>query len=155
MARLRNGSLLDAAARPRIIASPSGCEQERLNLLSPPSKQACPGVMQTVPSFLHDVAIDLAEQIAMTRFGRTYDMLADEEQGAVRGNVATRLRKNTFDPRTGTLTLAVGDHGFFDCEQTRWKRYFELPAENGNLRRNAILDDGELKALNAFFAWAT
>ena len=90
-------------------------------------------------SYLHDMALDLAGQIAATRFGRAYGELAAEDKSAVGGIVASRLRKNTYDPASGVLTLAVGDHGFFDREQARWARYFEEPSANGGLNdRHAI-----------------
>jgi nitric oxide reductase subunit B len=91
-------------------------------------------------SYLHDLAVDVAEQTALARFGRSYAGLAAEDKGAVGGIVATRLRKNGYDPITGVLTLAVGDHGFFDREQARWSLYFEQPSMIGGLRRNAITD---------------
>ena len=105
-------------------------------------------------SYLHDLAVDVAEQTALARFGGSYAALADEDKSAVAGIVASRLRRNGYDPSTGVLTLAVGDHGFFDREQARWARYFEEPSKNGGLRRNAITNPTELHALNAFFAWA-
>ena len=105
-------------------------------------------------SYLHDLAVDVAEQTALARFGRSYAALADEDESAVAGIVASRLRRNGYDPSTGVLVLAVGDHGFFDREQARWALYFEEPSKNGGLRRNAITDKAELHALNAFFAWA-
>ena len=105
-------------------------------------------------SYLHDLAVDVAEQTALARFGGSYAALADEDKSAVAGIVASRLRRNGYDPSTGVLTLAVGDHGFFDREQARWALYFEEPSKNGGLRRNAITNPTELHALNAFFAWA-
>lgn len=105
-------------------------------------------------SYLHHMAVDLAGQIAVARFGRRYADLGAEDKAAVGGIVAVRLKQNRYDPTTGVLALPVGDQGFFEREQARWARYFQTPAENGGLRRNAITDNGELKALNAFFSWA-
>ena len=76
-----------------------------------------------------------------------------EEHASVEAVAAERLKKNRYDPVSGTLTLQPGGAEFFDKQVTYWTTYFADPVKNGGLAAKAISDPRELRALTAFFAW--
>ena len=104
-------------------------------------------------SYLHDMALYLADQIASQKFQQPYAALAPENKAAVDGAVAVRLKHNTYDAAKDELTLPIADDRFFAAEQQRWQSYFQEPARNGGLKADLITDPTELRQLSAFFAW--
>src|SRR5215472_5912874 len=104
--------------------------------------------------YLHNWALDLADQTARAQFNRDYGALAPEEKAAVDGAVALSLKQNRYDPADGTLALGATDAQSFTRQVGVWTKYFAEPAENGGLRAGFITDPTELRQLTAFFAWA-
>ena len=104
--------------------------------------------------YLHNWALDLADQTARARFNRDYGGLAPEDKTAVDGAVALSLKQNRYDPADGTLALGAADAQSFTRQVSVWIKYFAEPAENGGLRAGLIADPTELRQLTAFFAWA-
>ncbi len=105
-------------------------------------------------SYLHDLALALADQIALGKYHEHYANLPAEDKGAIDGAVAARLKANTYDAGKDVLTLPIADDAFFKAEQQLWRSYFHDPAGNGGLKVDLIADPTELHQLNAFFAWA-
>jgi nitric oxide reductase subunit B len=104
--------------------------------------------------YLHNWALDLAEQTARAQFNRGYGALAPAEKAAVDGAVALSLKQNRYDPARGTLALSATDAQSFTRQVGVWTKYFAEPADNGGLRARLITDPTELRQLTAFFAWA-
>lgn len=103
--------------------------------------------------YLHNWALDAAEQGAQERFGRSYGDLGLEDRAAVDGAVAVTLKQNNYDAATGKLALTPAGVASFNRQIDFWKDYFETPANNGGLFAQAVSDPRELRQLTAFFAW--
>jgi nitric oxide reductase subunit B len=104
--------------------------------------------------YLHDWALDLADQSAHAQFNRDYAELGPAERAAVDGMVAVSLKQNRYDPAGGTLAFSASDAQSFTRQVGSWTKYFAAPAENGGLKAGLITDPTELRELTAFFAWA-
>ena len=103
--------------------------------------------------YLHNWALDVAEENARARFNRPYAALAPAEKAAVDGAVAVSLKQNLYDAGSGTLAFSATDAQSFLRQVGVWAKYFTLPAENGGLKAGLITDATELRQLTAFFAW--
>jgi len=102
---------------------------------------------------LHGLALYLAERIAQTRFQTAYASLRENEKAAVDGAVATAFKTNKYDAASDTLALPIDAKAAFDEQVAYWTKYFNDPAMNGGLARDAVSDPDELRKLTAFFVW--
>lgn len=103
--------------------------------------------------YLHREAMFNLNTWSQAEFGRGYDAITTEQQAALRQRLQDTLRRNTFDPATGRLTLdPVRAKAFED----NLKHYSDIFA-NGNkdyaIQRNAQSDPVKLRQLTAFFFW--
>jgi nitric oxide reductase subunit B len=105
-------------------------------------------------TYLHNWALEAAEQGAQTRFQRGYADLTPEQRAAIDGGVAQVMKRNSYDAGTDTLHFAAADAGSFERQIAYWRDYFATPTGDGGLAARLIDDPPELRQLTAFFAWA-
>ncbi len=103
--------------------------------------------------YLHGLALDLADDLAVQRLSRNYAALTPDEQAAINGTVALTLKRNSYDPANDALVLPEGAAKSFARQVSYWTDYFNSPAGNGGLMKGAVNDPEELRQLTAFFAW--
>jgi nitric oxide reductase subunit B len=103
--------------------------------------------------YLHNVAVDSTEMLAMQRYGRPLDELAVEDHVIVEALVRADLKTNRFEPSTSTLTFTDGQAESYRRQIDWWADYFAVPAGNGGLPAQFIVRGDELDDLTAFFAW--
>ena len=103
--------------------------------------------------YLHNWALDVADQAAQERFRRPYVELTAEQQAEINGGVARTMKQNRYDSSTGTLSFSPADVASFKRQIAYWRDYFVTPANNGGLKVRAVSDPQELRELTAFFAW--
>jgi nitric oxide reductase subunit B len=103
--------------------------------------------------YLHNWALDAAEQNAQARFGRPYGELSKSDQAGIDGMVAATMGQNNYDAATGKLTLDPAGAESFKRQISYWRDYFVHPAGNGGLIAQAVSDPQELRQLTSFFAW--
>lgn len=103
--------------------------------------------------YLHDWALDVADQDARDTIGKPYAELNPQEQARIDGGVASSLKRNRYDAASGVLAFSAADAASFNRQIERWSRYFDDPAGNGGLAAGAVSDPQELRQLTAFFAW--
>lgn len=104
-------------------------------------------------SYLHNLAVHLAETFAEQRHGKKLRDLADEDRVAVEALVRSELKQNRFDPATGTLTFTDGEVESYRRRIDLWVDYFSDPAGNGGLPAHMLTHGDEINRLTAFFAW--
>jgi nitric oxide reductase subunit B len=104
-------------------------------------------------TYLHNWALEAADQAAQARFQRAYVALTPEQRAEIDGGVARTMKRNRYDATSGVLQLSAVDADSFEHQVAHWKDYFLTPALNGGLAAKLIDDPGELRALTAFFAW--
>jgi len=104
-------------------------------------------------SYLHDLAMEAAEQEARRVYGRSLSDLAIAERDAVTGRVGHLLKENRYDAGTGKLIFTEPEASTFQTQISRWTSYFTDPEKNGGLKTAYLTDPGELRQLTSFFAW--
>lgn len=111
--------------------------------------------------WLHKEAVYILEKYARTDFNTTFDSLGTEQQAALKSRLQSELRKNTYDPATGTLVISslraeayreisAFYKGLFmnDPAQDHLREAYSIPA-------NSVKEDGRMSMMNSFFFWAT
>ncbi|HVY64244.1 MAG TPA: nitric-oxide reductase large subunit [Gammaproteobacteria bacterium] len=110
--------------------------------------------------WLHREALALLDVLARREHGAAYDSLAAPQQAALRSTLRSEMRTNTYDARTGVVTVsderaraiaAVGAH-YADLFEGRSPEARELRAQYA-FPSEAALSAEEAAALNAFFFW--
>ena len=83
--------------------------------------------------YLHNWALDVADQAAQARFRRPYAEITPDQRAEIEGSVARTMKENRYDSSTGTLSLSAADADSFKRQIGYWKDYFLTPANNGGL----------------------
>ena len=111
--------------------------------------------------WLHREASWLLDKWSNQAHGKPYAQLTPEQQGALKARLKAELRKNTYNPATGNLTLsedraqaiaAVGRHyaSLFGNDSApefdKLRKAYAIPA-------NTIKDPERQRKMNAFFFW--
>ena len=104
-------------------------------------------------SYLHDLAMEVAEQEAQKTYRRHLDDLRNDERDAVTGKVGRLLKENRYEPSTGRLVFTEAEVSSYRKQIPQWTAHFADPGKNGGLRTACITDPVELRQLTAFFAW--
>ncbi len=105
--------------------------------------------------YLHTLASDASEEIALKRFAAPIGNLPKQSQDVVRAEVRELLKENRYDPATKTLTFLQCEITSFQRQLSKWARYFSQPTLNAGLPEKFITDEQELRQLTAFFAWTS
>ncbi|HUQ53968.1 MAG TPA: nitric-oxide reductase large subunit, partial [Gammaproteobacteria bacterium] len=110
--------------------------------------------------WLHREAMFVLDGWATRELGATsYATLDAEQQAALRGRLETRLRGNTYDAATGTLTLSDDRAAAVEAVTAHYDALFGSDAalaglrENYAMRDNTVPDAANRRALAAFVAW--
>jgi nitric oxide reductase subunit B len=111
--------------------------------------------------WLHREAVWTLDRWAQDEHGTSFDKLDPERQAALTARLKTELRRNTYDPATGDVTItplraeaiaAVASH--YDAlfgdgkEAAPLREAYAIPA-------NSVKDATRRADMNAFFFWAT
>ena len=111
--------------------------------------------------WLHKEAVYMLDKLAMQHDGTSYNSLSEERQAFLKVLLQKDLRKNTYEPQTGTLTVsliraeAIADNsryytGLFtnDPQLADLRNYYSIPD-------NSLKDPERARLLNAFFFWTS
>ncbi|MFP4306143.1 MAG: nitric-oxide reductase large subunit [Desulfococcaceae bacterium] len=104
-------------------------------------------------AYLHELAIDANENLAREMYGKPPGELTGAEQGAVEAETREILKKNRYDPESGTLGFTAAEVESFRDQMKRWRDYFSGPEHSGGLPAGFLRDEAHLRDLTAFFAW--
>ena len=111
--------------------------------------------------WLHKEAVFMLDELAMESEGRKFNQLDEEKQAALKVRLQKELRRNTYDPKTGIVTIsplrarAIAANSRFygglftdDPAMTDLRDAYSIPL-------NSLKDQGRVKLLNAFYFWAS
>jgi nitric oxide reductase subunit B len=70
------------------------------------------------------------------------------------GNAALELKTNRYDAKTDVLAFSACEASSLEVQGREWEQYFRGPTPAPGLGSMFIKDPLEVKALNAYFAWA-
>lgn len=109
--------------------------------------------------WLHREATLMLDQYAQARGAANFETLAAEQKSVVREQVKNELRKNTYDPDTGALTISATRAAAVKELASYYAKLFGDAPELQNLRKayamreGTIRDEGRKQDLGAFFFW--
>jgi len=110
--------------------------------------------------WLHREALALRELWAQREFGTSYDQLSVGQQGSLSARLKAEMRGNTYDSKTGVITLTADRAKVAQQVAQHYISLFGDDASLDKLREQYAMNAGSLKdpadlhALPAFFFWS-
>ncbi|MGV8113081.1 MAG: nitric-oxide reductase large subunit [Lentimicrobium sp.] len=111
--------------------------------------------------WLHREAVFILNTWSKQEFSRAYDELPGEQQAALNHRLQEELRKNTWDPSTGTITVSPLRAEAIRSLSLHYESLFMDNPDYHQLRNdyaipvNSIKDPERMYKMNAFFFWAS
>jgi len=105
--------------------------------------------------YLHREVGIARDVLAKAQFGRLFATLSPAEQAPVAEAVRAELKGNRYDSGTDTLRFSPGQAAASRELEAYWGMYFSRASSAPGLPPGSIVDPGEIRLLNAYFAWAT
>jgi nitric oxide reductase subunit B len=111
--------------------------------------------------WLHKEAVFMLDAMAMESEGKKFDQVNDELQAALKVRLQKELRKNTYDPATGVITISPLRAQAIEANTRHYGGLFTNdPALEGlrdaySIPLNSLKDPDRVKLLNAFFFWTS
>ena len=110
--------------------------------------------------WLHRELTWIADRWSTQAHGRPYAELNKEQQAGLRARLASEIRKNTYDPKTGDVQISPTRAEAIEAVGAHYSALFGADESLNELRdayairRNSVPDPERRKAINAFFFWA-
>jgi nitric oxide reductase subunit B len=110
--------------------------------------------------WLHKEAVYILDAMAKESFGMAYSAVNEEQQAALKVRLQNELRKNTFDPQTGTVVISPLRAKAIAANSEFYGGLFTNDPALAGLRdaysipENSLKDPARVKLLNAFYFWA-
>ena len=105
--------------------------------------------------WLHREAIFILDQWAMSDFRGKYSELSAERKAQLSGRLAESLRKNTFDPVTGEITIDPVRAAAFHANLEHYSEVFSNGQKEYAIPPRAVTDPDRLRKLASFFFWTS
>lgn len=111
--------------------------------------------------YLHREALYILNIYANNQYSKPYDDLEEEQQALLSTRLKNKIRKNTFDPTTNTITIDAERLAAYKELSNYYKGLFTDDPKFDQLRKdyaipvNSIQDEERMQKMNAFFFWAT
>jgi nitric oxide reductase subunit B len=105
--------------------------------------------------WLHREATFILDRWASDEFSSPYADLDAEQQARLQGRLATLLRTNTYDPATGTTTVAPIRAEAFEANVQHYSDVFSNGRTEYAIPSGAVTDSQRLRQLSAFFFWTS
>jgi nitric oxide reductase subunit B len=105
--------------------------------------------------WLHREAQYIADHWARKEFGAAYDAISAEQQAQLRGRLSTLFRTNTYDAKTGEITVDPLRSEAFDVNLAHYTEVFSAGNPDYAIPAGAITDPARLRQLAAFFFWTS
>jgi nitric oxide reductase subunit B len=105
--------------------------------------------------WLHREAVFILDSWADDEMGKLYGALSSDQQAVLRSRLQTLMRANTYDARTGVLTLDPVRAEAFESNVRYYSDIFRNGRPEYAIPKNAQPDPEKLRALGAFFFWTS
>ena len=105
--------------------------------------------------WLHREATFILDRWATAEFGAEYAKLDGERQAQLQGRLAKVMRTNTYDPATGTVTVAPVRAEALRANLRHYSDVFANGKAEYAIPKGAVTDPDRLKKLSAFFFWTS
>lgn len=104
--------------------------------------------------YLHRTVEIGQDALANAKYGKAYHALDEAQAMEIGETLRRQLKQNRYDAATGTLVFAPSEAASFRAQVAEWKTYFDGTTPAPGLPKGFINNEGELKDLNSYFAWA-
>ena len=104
--------------------------------------------------YLHTLAIDSEKTVAERDGFVMPTQIAPSQRLIVNAEVTRMLKRNRYDPVSGTFTFTEAEAASYQHQIALWTAYFANPSQDAGLPRDYISDPTQLRELTSFFAWA-
>lgn len=105
--------------------------------------------------WLHREATTLLDGWAAKEGMPSYDRTTHERQGALKARLKDELRTNTYDARTGTVTLSSDRAHAFDLNAAHYTAMFANGHEHYAIPRGTLTDASDARDMMTFFWWTS
>lgn len=105
--------------------------------------------------WLHREAVFILNRWSESDYGKSYDALPAEVQATLTARLQAIMRKNTFDPATGVLTIDPVRAAAFAANAEHYADVFTRGRPEYAIQPGAQSDPARLKAMSAFFFWSS
>ncbi len=103
--------------------------------------------------YLHREAVFILNEWSNAEFSVNYDQASSEQQAMLRQRLQNMMRKNNYDPATGTLTVEPVRWRAFESNLKHYSEIFAKGNSDYAIQANAQSDPVKLRHLNSFFFW--
>ena len=105
--------------------------------------------------YLHRLAEITRDTLSAQAYGKPYSALSQDEQSVVSVQTRKTLKQNRYDAASATLVFTPGEVQAYRTQSAEWSDFFTKKDAAPGLPSGYIKNPEELRALNAYFAWAT
>jgi nitric oxide reductase subunit B len=105
--------------------------------------------------WLHREAVHVLDSWAKREGARSYEVLPPERQAALQQRLESSMRANTYDARTGEVTIAAERADAYAANASHYAGVFRDGVDAYAIPRGALTDPQKLEDLGAFFWWAS
>jgi nitric oxide reductase subunit B len=105
--------------------------------------------------WLHREAVLVLDGWARREGAKGYDALPAERQAALRERLAGAMRRNTYDPSTGTVTIGPERARAYEANADHYASVFRDGVDAYAIPRGALTDPEKLSDMAAFFWWTS
>ena len=105
--------------------------------------------------YLHRETLISRDVLAQSAHQEPFDQLIAQQQASVSAQVKRELKENRYDPATGDLRFSQGEAAAYNQLAQYWSDFFTKKDHAPGLPAQYIKNPEELRALNAYLAWAT
>ena len=105
--------------------------------------------------WLHREASYILNRWAKESGAANYDALSLERQAALKARLQEIMRRNTYDPATGTVVVDPIRAEAFDALTAHYSDVFTNGRNHYAIPRNALSDPTQLRQMSSFFWWTS
>ncbi|NOT46940.1 MAG: nitric-oxide reductase large subunit [Acidobacteria bacterium] len=103
--------------------------------------------------YLHREALFILDEWATQEYGARYDGVPSEAQAVLRQRLQNTVRKNNYDPATGSLTIEAVRFRAFENNLKHYTDVFTNGNKDYAIQKGAQSDPLKLRQLTSFFFW--
>ncbi|MFB3918129.1 MAG: nitric-oxide reductase large subunit [Terriglobales bacterium] len=105
--------------------------------------------------WLHREAVYILDRWALQSGAENYAALSIERQAALRARLQEVMRRNTYDPATGTITVDPVRADAFNAMTADYSDVFTNGRNEYAIPKNALSDPTRLRQMSSFFWWTS
>ncbi len=105
--------------------------------------------------YLHHEAEFILDELSTKDFSRVYGSLSLEDQAVIKQRMKTMLRTNTYDEKSGKLTIEPVRAEAFEANLKRYTDIFTNGSKEYAIQRNAQPEPEKLRLMTSFFFWTS